>query len=182
MRNAATSATPTRDLAIRRATPLDAARVAEFAHRTFVEQFAIDNTPDNMKAHLAASFSPRLQEAELRDRSMVTLLGEIEDTLVAFAQIRRAQAPACVTGPDPIELFRFYVDRPWHGKGLAVRMMQAVDHTARTMEARTLWLGVWEHNPRAIAFYMKCGFTDVGSQPFLLGADRQTDRVMARRL
>jgi hypothetical protein len=39
---------------------------------------------------------------------------------------------------------------------------------------------VWERNARAIAFYVKCGFRDVGSQPFLVGSDLQTDRVMAR--
>ena len=41
-----------------------------------------------------------------------------------------------------------------------------------------LWLGVWERNPRAQAFYRKSGFADVGSQVFLVGTDAQTDRVM----
>ena len=45
---------------------------------------------------------------------------------------------------------------------------------------RTLWLGVWERNPRAIAFYTKCGFVDVGEHAFVFGTDEQTDRVMAR--
>jgi diamine N-acetyltransferase len=57
--------------------------------------------------------------------------------------------------------------------------MQAVHDAARSRGARTLWLGVWEHNPRAISFYVKCGFRDIGSQDFWVGADRQTDRVMA---
>ena len=53
---------------------------------------------------------------------------------------------------------------------------------ARARGAGTLWLGVWERNPRGIAFYVKCGFRDVGSKPFLLGSDWQTDRVMVRPL
>jgi diamine N-acetyltransferase len=60
--------------------------------------------------------------------------------------------------------------------------MRAVEDTARQAGARTLWLGVWERNPRAIAFYAKCGFTDVGEQAFMVGSDRQRDRVMARSL
>ena len=48
--------------------------------------------------------------------------------------------------------------------------------------AQTLWLGVWERNPRALAFYGKCGFVDVGEHVFLFGTDPQTDRVMARAL
>ena len=48
--------------------------------------------------------------------------------------------------------------------------------------ATTLWLGVWEHNLRALAFYGKCGFVDVGEHVFLFGTESQTDRVMARSL
>jgi ribosomal protein S18 acetylase RimI-like enzyme len=78
-----------------------------------------------------------------------------------------------------VELGRFYVDGSWHGRGLAPRLMAVVRDAARGLGGRTLWLAVWEHNPRAIAFYGKCGFRDVGAQTFVLGADLQTDRVMA---
>ena len=60
--------------------------------------------------------------------------------------------------------------------------MDAAVEAAAARGARTLWLGVWERNARAIAFYAKCGFADVGAQPFTLGADVQTDRVMALAL
>jgi ribosomal protein S18 acetylase RimI-like enzyme len=56
-------------------------------------------------------------------------------------------------------------------------MAKAVD-AARELGGETIWLGVWERNSRAIAFYEKCGFRDRGSQPFLVGSDLQTDRVM----
>jgi ribosomal protein S18 acetylase RimI-like enzyme len=111
------------------------------------------------------------------------LLYEDDDaTLIAFAQLKRGEAPACVTGPDPIEVMRFYVAPTRHGQGIAQTLMDAVLTTARADGAHTIWLGVWERNPRAIAFYRKCGFEDAGSQPFLVGTDLQTDRVMTRAL
>jgi ribosomal protein S18 acetylase RimI-like enzyme len=60
-------------------------------------------------------------------------------------------------------------------------MTATIEH-ARFSGASVLWLGVWERNPRAIRFYEKCGFRDVGSQIFVLGADRQRDRVMVLSL
>ena len=45
-----------------------------------------------------------------------------------------------------------------------------------------LWLGVWERNFRAQAFYQKYGFTRVGSHGFRLGTDEQVDWVLARPL
>ncbi len=83
-----------------------------------------------------------------------------------------------MTGPAPVELARFYVDRPWHGRGLAQRLMAAVVDAAIQLGGQTLWLGVWEQNPRAIAFYAKSGFLDAGSTDFFVGPDRQTDRVL----
>jgi hypothetical protein len=41
-------------------------------------------------------------------------------------------------------------------------------------------VGVWQRNARAISSHARWGFTDIGSQPFQLGADRQTDRIVAR--
>jgi len=58
--------------------------------------------------------------------------------------------------------------------------MEACVAHALSRGGQTLWLWVWEQNPRAIRFYEKCGFTDVGSHPFVMGSEVQTDRVMAR--
>jgi ribosomal protein S18 acetylase RimI-like enzyme len=167
-------------ITIRRGVAADAPALAAFAERTFVETFGDDprNRPDDLAAHRASAFGAAQQGAELVDPDMVTLVAERGGALVAFAQIRRGPPPPCVTEPDAIELQRFYVDRAAHGTGLAQRLMAAVHGAARGAGAGYLWLGVWEHNPRAIAFYTKSGFRDVGSHAFVLGTDPQTDRVM----
>jgi len=79
-------------------------------------------------------------------------------------------------------LRRFYVDRPAQGHGVAHALMDEVRAAARGLGGSHLWLSVWERNPRAIAFYAKEGFVDVGSTDFYVGPDRQTDRVMAARV
>jgi ribosomal protein S18 acetylase RimI-like enzyme len=74
------------------------------------------------------------------------------------------------------------VQRGWHGRGVAQALMARVVAEAVAAGANTLWLGVWEHNHRARAFYGKCGFADVGEHVFLFGTDPQTDRVMVKPL
>ena len=131
-----------------------------------------------MAEHLATSYGEPQQRRELSDPGCITLLAEPEGELAGYAQVRRHEPPSCVTGPAPVELARFYVDRSWHGRGLAQRLMIAVAEAATELGGRTLWLGVWEHNPRAIAFYTKSGFSDTGSTTFCVGPDPQTDRVL----
>lgn len=174
--------TRTSQITIRRATDGDAPQVAEFARRTYVETFGPDNAEEDMAAHVARSFGPAIQLREIQDPDTITLLAELGQTIAAFAQVRRGPFPPCVAGPSPVELHRFYVDRSFHGQGIAQSLMRAVDDVGRELGGRTLWLGVWERNPRAIAFYTKCGFGDVGTHPFILGSDEQTDRVMAHSL
>lgn len=169
-------------LEIRRATPSDAGAVAAFGARIFRDTFGPDNTAEDMDAYLAKAFGPAQQAAELADPDGVTLLAMDAGEIAACAQLRRGAPPAFVPGAAHVEIRRFYVDRPHHGAGLAQRMMDAAFATGREMGGETVWLGVWEHNPRAIAFYRKRGFADVGAVEFVLGSDVQTDRVMARSL
>jgi len=167
---------------IRRATVADAAMLAELAARTFEETFAAQNRPEDVEAHRARTYGESLQRRELEDPNGVTLLVEQEDDTIGYAQLRRGHAPRGYPCDAPVEIGRFYVVHGWHGRGVAQALMSAVRAAALTLGGATLWLGVWERNPRAIAFYAKCGFRDVGSQPYVVGSDVQTDRVMVSEL
>ncbi len=164
-------------LVIRRGVASDAEALAIFAARTFADTFASDNSAQDMEAHLAASYGIPQQTKELIDSTVITLLAHSGEQLLAYAQVRRRRGPACVTDDQAVELHRFYVDRPAHGSGVAVTLMSAVHAAAHELDGRHLWLGVWERNLRAIAFYTKMGFVNVGSHDFYVGPDRQTDHV-----
>ncbi len=169
-------------LLIRRGTVADAAVLAAFAAHTFVETYGADNRPKDMQAHLASSFGIARQSEELADPDVLTLLAVDAETLVAYAQVRRKTPPPCVTQKRPVELHRFYVDRPAHGHGVAQQLMAAAFAAAREHGGHHLWLSVWERNPRAIAFYKKVSFVDAGSTDFFVGLDRQTDRVFVAKV
>jgi ribosomal protein S18 acetylase RimI-like enzyme len=164
---------------LRRATPADAATLADLGRRTFEDTFARDNTAEDMTLFLARTYGEAQQRRELEDDGMITLIVEENGEALAYAQLRHAAAP---TDDNAVEIVRFYVDRPWHGRGIAQTLMAEAKRIARELHASALWLAVWERNPRAIAFYEKCGFHDAGSQPFLLGTDLQRDRVMIATL
>jgi diamine N-acetyltransferase len=174
---------------IRRADAGDAEVLTEFAERIFRETFEADNNPDDMAAYLAEAFGVDRQSAEIAEPSSIVLLAEdiagsgsdaTPLPLAGYSHLTAGELPDCVHGPTPLELKRFYIDRAWQGTGLAQLLMRTTFDAAIASGARTLWLGVWEHNPRAIAFYRKFDFVEVGSHDFMLGQDRQTDIIMAR--
>ena len=168
------------DVRVRRAEPADAAPLAEFGARTFSEAFGAENNPDDLARHMAATYNAAQQLREIADASCATLIAEVDGRYAAWAQLHRSTAPECVTGPSPIELRRFYVDAPWHGRGVAQRLMSATMQAARELGGRTLWLSTWDRNARGMAYYKKSGFVDVGGADFWVGNDRQSDRIFTK--
>jgi GNAT superfamily N-acetyltransferase len=79
-------------------------------------------------------------------------------------------------------LLRLYTRKEWIGCGVGAALMQACIDEAKQRGCDTLWLGVWEHNARARAFYGRWGFQQAGSHIFQLGDDPQTDFLLQRAL
>jgi ribosomal protein S18 acetylase RimI-like enzyme len=167
---------------IRIATAADAAALASLAERTFRDAFGAQNSAADMDLYCGQAFGAETQRREIADPRLTTLLVEEDGALVAFAVLRDGPPHPAVAGATTREVLRFYVDRAHHGSGLAQRLMGEVVERARTAGADVLWLGVFERNPRAIRFYERCGFRQVGEQTFVLGTDPQRDVVMALRL
>lgn len=165
---------------IRHANPSDAKNLASLAEATFRETFASMNTVENMHLHCQRSYGEAIQLAEISDPNLATLVCENAGVLIAFAQLRWSEAPRCVSAKSPGEIQRLYVAKSWHGKGIAHNLMTICIKEMEERKSDVIWLGVWEHNPRAITFYKKIGFAQVGSHVFPLGTDPQRDIIMIR--
>ena len=172
----------TSSITIRRATPADAGRVAAFASAAFVDTFGADNRPEDMRAYLAESFGEDAQRSELEDPAVTVLLAESGRELVGYAMLRDGDVATPVDSASAIEIVRLYAGKQWIGAGIGALLMRSCLNEARFLGKDTVWLGVWERNARAIEFYRRWGFVDVGSQSFQLGGDLQSDRVMARQV
>jgi ribosomal protein S18 acetylase RimI-like enzyme len=176
-------------IVIRDATPADAAALAALARRTFLEQFAADNDPRDVAAYVAVTYGEALQRSEIADPAARVRLAFDGEVMAAYAYLCRGALPhpdaavawgAAGAPTAPVKLARFYVDRPWQGRGLAADLLSDAVTVARGWGGDRLWLTVWEHNPRAIRFYEKHGFTVAGQTPYPFGAVVQTDLLMQR--
>ena len=169
-------------LTIRRGTLNDAALLSQLGARTFSETFAADNTPEDLAAYIATSFSVAQLTAELEDAASTFLIAEVDGHAAGYARLHAGEPAEGVEGANPVELVRLYVSRDWLGRGLGEQLMRACIDEARTAGHETIWLGVWERNARAQAFYRKWNFRPVGEHMFPLGADLQRDILMERTL
>ncbi len=163
---------------LRRANVADAAAFARFAVQVFHQTYGADTAPQDLQAYCATAFAASLLAAELTDPAIASWLAEAGGRVVGYVQVARGEPrPACVAPNDAAALLRLYVDPAWHGRGLAAQLMALARHSASAFGSRHLWLSVWERNPRAIAYYRKSGWVEVGQAEFVVGHDRQRDKV-----
>jgi len=167
---------------LRPALPVDAPSLAVLAERSFREAFGRRNSPENMDLHCARTFGQDIQLREIQDPRLATTIAEEDGRIVGFSQLRIPSVHAAIAAERPAEIARIYVLAEWHGRGVAQELMRAALAKASRDGCDCLWLGVWEHNPRAMAFYRKFGLEVVGTHAFMLGLDRQRDLIMSVKL
>jgi ribosomal protein S18 acetylase RimI-like enzyme len=167
---------------VRVATPEDSAMLAGLSANTFRETFAETNTTEDMEAYMAENFTVSAVAQQLASRSNIFLIAELSGEAVGYAKLREGQLDPSVTGTNPIELERLYVLAAHIGHRVGATLMGECLNRAASLGFQTIWLGVWEHNPRALAFYERWGFQKVGSHTFRLGDDLQNDLIMQKNL
>jgi ribosomal protein S18 acetylase RimI-like enzyme len=166
-----------RKVTISFASESDALRLSVLAANLFHQTYTDSMPADALKTHIAEDFGVAQQRAELLDTNITTLLVEIENELVGYAQIRLKPIPVTVDYDVTAELWRIYVDKSCHGLGVGRQLLCRVGEIALERSHDKIWLGVWEHNEKAIVFYKKLGFSVVGQHVFNLGGEVQNDFV-----
>lgn len=163
---------------IRYGNTSDANRLAQLGAQTFYDTFSNDNLEEDIRLHLEATYSPDIQLSELDDPNVIYIVAEVDSELVGYAKLHLNSRVDSVQNEKTIEIERIYSAKEYIGKGVGKELMQSCINEARQRECDSIWLGVWEKNPRAIAFYKKWGFRDVGEHIFMLGKDPQRDIIM----
>ena len=146
--------------------------------RTFVEAFEKDNDPLDFNNYINKAFSHHALAGELQNVNSQFYFVHHEDMLVAYFKLNQGSAQTDVKSEDSIELERIYVLSNYQGKRLGEQILNHIKQIARQVNKKSLWLGVWEENKRAIQFYERQGFQKFGTHPYFIGTDKQTDWLM----
>ncbi len=163
---------------IRIATIDDTDLLCEIGSKTFIETYGHQNTPENLENYLKEKLNKEQISDEILTPKTIFLLVELENEVIGYAKMR----VNLVENPDEkaLEIERIYITKNHHGQKYGAMLMQKCIDVAQDNHYESLWLGVWEHNPKAINFYQKWGFEVFGEHIFQLGDDAQTDFLMKK--
>jgi diamine N-acetyltransferase len=160
----------------------DAEELARLGSVTFRETFEAVNTRDNMETYVSQTFNLESIRHELTEAGSFFFVAQTNGESLGFCKIRTAGAAAELSGCRPLEIERIYVLKEHIGKGVGKALMEHCHGYADANGYDVIWLGVWENNLPAIAFYKNWGFEFFGQHIFMLGNDAQTDLLMKKQL
>lgn len=170
------------EIKIRYATSDDAELIADMSRQTFYETFMEHNTKEDMDKFMNEQFTREELINEVSIVGNIFLLAIESDTPIGYVRMRDGEKRSEFEGKSSIEVARIYALQSAIGKGAGKAMMQKCIEIAITNQRDIIWLGVWEKNQRAIAFYEKFGFEKFATHDFILGNDLQTDWLMKKQL
>jgi ribosomal protein S18 acetylase RimI-like enzyme len=159
-------------------TPEDLILLEQISRETFHETFADSNSAENMSRYLTENMSADKLRTELSNDQSAFFLAEADTNVIGYLKINQGSAQTKNKYEQALEIERIYVLKSYHGKGIGKLMLDVAMERARSMKADVVWLGVWEHNLRAISFYRKYGFVAFDQHVFMLGDDKQNDLLM----
>lgn len=170
----------TSDLTIRQCTPDDIDILKALCRTTFWETFGADNTEENLEAMFEESFNDAVLKKEILDEHSHICLLFFDNEAAAFIKVNDHKSQTEDMGTEYVELQRIYILQKYQGKGLGRVLMDKVHDIAQSYGRKKIWLGVWEHNQKAIDFYKKFGFEITGDHSFFVGDDEQRDYIMEK--
>jgi GNAT superfamily N-acetyltransferase len=166
---------------VRTCHPGDEQSLQIVASGSLLETFAGTLAGEDLLAHCVKSNAAAVYAGWLADPAVRVGVAELWDTPIGYAVILPPDLPVDLT-PTDIELRRIYLFHRFQGSGLGVRLLEWAKGEARAMGMQRLLLGVYGKNDKAIAWYLRQGFIQVGTRQFLVGKTMHDDLVLGTAL
>jgi GNAT superfamily N-acetyltransferase len=167
---------------IRPATLADVDVLCRLGAATFRETYRAISDPREVDEYADEHFAPAKVEAWFRRPCARTLLAFVGDEPAGYAHVRNAKVPACVADRKAVELSRLYLLSSAQGTGLGSALIDAALVEIAALGGHTVWLGAYDRNVKALAFYARRGFVRVGTHEFEFGGQIYADPVLTRRV
>ena len=164
----------------RKAGANDINLIANLSRQTFYDSFHEQNTADDMAMFLEKNFNDDAIATEFEDPENIFLIIEDDNLPLGYAKLSFKNQQYDIAEFKYLEISRIYCIKEAIGKGVGKTLMLECIEIATSLSMNCIWLGVWEHNARAIEFYKKFGFTKFDEHVFMLGTDSQNDWLMKK--
>jgi diamine N-acetyltransferase len=167
---------------IKEAKEADVKLIKNLSWQTFFDTFREQNTREDMELFLSENFNTDKVLSEFKDPKNTFVIAYLKNEPIGYAKLSESNNAGKIGDENAIEISRLYAVKEKIGSGVGKALMDSCISIGNKKNKRVIWLGVWEHNQRAINFYRRFGFEKFGETVFMLGKDKQNDWLMKKDL
>lgn len=149
---------------------------------TYRDTFAESNSEELLQQYFFDALTIEKLEAQLNTKNSDFYFIYRGDEVAGFLKLNEFSAQSDIYDDHALEVERFYIRQSFFRQGIGKTLMAFVCERAKLHNKKYIWLGVWEGNHRALAFYKQQGFYQFGEHPFDMGGDIQTDLLYRKDL
>lgn len=154
----------------------------QVAVKSFFDTFVEFNSQEDMDAYLQNNLSIEQIKKELDHPQSEFFMAKFGQDYVGYIKLNHGNAQNEFQEDNSLEIERLYILRQYHRQQIGQALFNYALADAHKKAVDYVWLGVWEHNQKAISFYTKNGFIAFDKHDFILGKDIQTDILMRKNI
>lgn len=153
-------------ISVKRATAEDHRPIVAIGKIAVAEAHRDSTSAENLNEYLEKNYNDHAIKEELDDPDNIYHMISYNGNPVGFSKIILNAKEPGIVAENVTKLDRIYLLKEFYGLKLGLELLNFNTRLAVNNKQSGIWLYTWIGNTRAIDFYLKAGFTIIGSHKF----------------
>ena len=172
----------TTDVIIRKAETADVSALTVLILQVWLDTYVKQGVKKSIADYVLSELTTARTTAYLAQDHTHILLVEINGHLVGYCQTLNGKRNAQVQGEHQAELDHLYVHPAFFGRGIGRQLLAEAEEHLRAQGVQQLWLTAWVGNDKALRFYPRAGYADIGATIFRMENEEVANRIFCKTL
>ena len=171
------------EIEIRLARKEDAQFIALLGRTTFTETFGhFFRDQQDLIHYYNSTFSVQKIEAGIEKPNNLFWIAFANRLPVGYAKLKLHSNSEFLDSKEVCQLQKIYVLKDFLSMKIGLELQRSLLEKAKELRFTEIWLSVLNSNERAIGFYKKSGFEEIGNHDFQIGKENFEFVAMGRQL
>lgn len=150
--------------------------------QSFREAYEPVEDPDEFQKYIDQAYNKKVLRSELDNPESDFYFIKKNGVLAGYLKLNVGATQTEQMDDRYLEIQRIYLLKAFYGQGLGRLLIEKAEAVAKAKGKQRIWLGVWEENTKAIAFYKHLGYQIFSAHTFMVGNLEEVDHMMEKVL
>ncbi|MFZ6731562.1 GNAT family N-acetyltransferase [Undibacterium sp. Ji42W] len=172
----------TANVIIRKAETADVSALTVLILQVWLDTYVKQGVTRSVASYVLSELTTTRTAAYLAQVDTHILLADVDGRLVGYCQTLNGKRHAQVKGEYQAELDHLYVHPAFFGRGIGRQLLAEAEEHLRAQGVQQLWLTAWVGNDKALRFYPRTGYADIGASIFRMENEEVANRIFCKTL